>query len=257
MLHGKYSHFFFKRVTTLTVSFLGFTQSGPLFHAKTKGLEKLLTKVLAPASIAPKLIYPTGPNPLTPTDIPGYRPPVGADADAEPPAMWAWWRKDDATGVYRHFDKGLAVVADAIAEAGGIDGVCGFSQGGALSSIVAAALEEGRDVPEGEAGEWARKLRDANGGRAAKFCVVYSGFWPPVDSMQWLYEPKLVTPSLHFIGSLDTVVDESRSRMLIDRCTDPAAVVHPGGHFVPVSKEWVMALAGFIKQHGTEARAGL
>lgn len=171
--------------------------------------------------------------------------------------MWSWWRKDDATGVYRNFDKGLAVVADTIADAGGIDGVCGFSQGGALSGIVAAALEEGREIPEGEAGEWARKLRDANGGIAAKFCAVYSGFWAPVDSLQWLFEPKLVTPTMHFIGSLDTVVDESRSQELIDKCTDPATVVHPGGHFVPVSKEWVMALAGFIKQHGTAARAGL
>lgn len=237
----------------------GFTQSGPLFHAKTRALEKLLIKTLAPVSISPKLIYPTGPSLLTVDDIPGYRPPPGQDPDTEPPEMWSWWRKDDATGTYRYFDNGLQVVADTIAEAGGIDGVCGFSQGGALAAIVAAGLEPDRAIPEGEDGNWARKLREANGGQAAKFSVVYSGFWAGIDRLKWLYEPKLTTPSLHFIGSLDTVVDESRSQDLIDCCDDAKVVVHPGGHHVPISKEWAMPLAGFIKQYAPTStpRAGL
>ena len=153
----------------------------------------------------------------------------------------------------------MSRIADAIREAGGIDAVCGFSQGGCVAAVVASALEGQREAPEGKGGDWARKLREANGGRELKFAVSYSGFWGPVDMLKWIYEPKLATPTLHYLGSLDTVVDESRSQGLIDRCVDPLVVVHPGGHHVPASKEWVMPLAGFIKQYGVdkEPQAGL
>lgn len=234
----------------------GYTQSGPLFRAKTRALEKLLAKTLAPISLLPVLFYPTGPNRLLPSDIPGFvsSESQGGDAISDPadlPDTWGWFRKDDGSNTYRLFDEGMAVIAQAIRDAGGIDAVCGFSQGGAMAAFIAAALEPLRPVLEGPAGEWARKLREANGNRPVKFAVSYSGFYAAVPSLQWLYEPKIKTPTLHYIGSLDTVVDESRSQGLVDRCEEPLVVVHPGGHYVPVSKEWVMPLAGFIKNHAS------
>ncbi|PWI68055.1 hypothetical protein PCL_02456 [Purpureocillium lilacinum] len=241
----------------------GYTQSGPLFHAKTRALEKLLIKTLAPSALLPTLIYPTGPNRLLPSDIPGYQPPSAGDGEGgealPPPDAWAWWRKDDATGTYRFFDEGMATVASAIRDAGGVDGVCGFSQGGAVTGVVAAALEPGREAPEGPEGDWVRALREANGERALRFAVSYSGFYAPVERLAFCYEPEIKTPTLHYIGSLDTVVDESRSQALVDRCVEPLVIVHPGGHHVPVSKEWAMPLAGFIKQHAPtpQPKAGL
>ncbi|KAH0594418.1 hypothetical protein MHUMG1_07768 [Metarhizium humberi] len=238
----------------------GYTQSGALFRAKTRALEKLLAKALSPLSLTPVLVYPTGPNRLLPQDMPFYSPPSEpAEEDDYQPDTWAWWRKDEGSGEYLYLEKGMEAVAQAIREAGGVDGVCGFSQGGAATGIVAAALEAERAVPEGPAGEWVRKLREANGGRAAKFAVSYSGFWATPESLQFLYKPKISTPSLHYLGSLDTVVEESRSQALIERCESATQVVHPGGHHVPVSKEWVMPLAGFIKQHVYDAapKAGL
>ncbi|KAM0521773.1 hypothetical protein ACHAPE_002334 [Trichoderma viride] len=238
----------------------GYTQSGPLFRAKTRALEKLLAKTLAPISLLPVLFYPTGPNRLLPQDIPGFvsSESQGGDAISDPadlPDTWGWFRKDDGSNTYRLFDEGMAVIAQAIRDADGIDAVCGFSQGGAMAAFIAAALEPSRPVLEGPAGEWARKLREANGNRPVKFAVSYSGFYAAVDSLQWLYEPKIKTPTLHYIGSLDTVVDESRTRGLVDRCEEPLVVVHPGGHYVPVSKEWVMPLAGFIKNHASSQEA--
>jgi pimeloyl-ACP methyl ester carboxylesterase len=229
----------------------GFTQSGALFRAKTRALEKLLAKTLTPISLLPVMTYPTGPNRLLASDLPGYEPPADTEADGEEhqPDTWAWFRKDEASGSYRLLAEGMATIAAAIREAGGVDAVCGFSQGGVMTSLVAAALEPGRSLPDGPAGDWARALREANGGRPAKFAVIYSGFFAPPKDLAWCYEPKIATPTLHYIGSLDTVVEESRSQGLIDRCEDPAVVMHPGGHYVPVSKEWAMPLAGFIKQH--------
>lgn len=238
----------------------GYTQSGPLFRAKTRALEKMLIKALNPIALHPTLIYPTAPNRLSPRDIPGYL--ASSDPQADEPEeesdAWAWFRKDEGSGQYRFFDEGMARLADVVSEEGGVDGVLGFSQGGAVAGFVAAALEPDRAVPQGPQGEWARKLREANGGRGLKFAVSYSGFYAPVESLAWCYEPKIKTPLLNVLGSLDTVVEESRSRGLVDRCEDGPVVIHPGGHYVPVSKEWVMALAGFVKQHAeVKLQAGL
>ncbi len=141
----------------------------------------------------------------------------------------------------------------------------GFSQGGALAALVAAALEGGASsssspprAPPGPGPEWAwvAALRVANGGRPLRFAAVYSGFWGPPPDLGWLYDPPIRTPTLHFLGSLDTVVDEERSQALVERCVDPIVLVHPGGHYVPVSKDWVMPLSGFIKKCLEEESGG-
>ncbi|KAI1097520.1 serine hydrolase-domain-containing protein [Jackrogersella minutella] len=232
----------------------GYTQSGPVFSSKTKALSKLLIKALSPApfNLHPVLLFPTAPLRLRPSDVPGYVPSEegGADDDDDDASdSWAWFRKDEATGAYRGFEEGMQSIAAAVAEAGGVDGVCGFSQGGAVAALVAAALEHPRrDPPAADNNSWVAALRAANRDRALDFCVVYSGFYAPPQSLQWLYEPHISTPTLHFLGSLDTVVEESRSQGLVDRCRDPSVVVHPGGHYVPVAKDWVMALVGWLRQ---------
>ncbi|OLN96475.1 Dihydrofolate reductase 1 [Colletotrichum chlorophyti] len=237
----------------------GYTQSGPLFRSKTRALEKLVAKTLAPFNLLPSLIYPTGPLKLSPRDIPGFVPDDNAVGEEEADLdAWAWWRKDEHSGSYRFLDQGVTSVASAIREAGGnVDGVLGFSQGGAFAALLAAMLEKphrDESAPE-EYRPWLQQLRDANGGEPFKFAVIYSGFFAPPQELQWAYEPKIKTPTLHFIGSLDTVVEESRSQGLTERCEDPMVVVHPGGHYVPITKEWAMPLIGFIKKIADEEAA--
>ncbi|KAJ0167991.1 Dihydrofolate reductase [Colletotrichum tanaceti] len=241
----------------------GYTQSGPLFRSKTRALEKLIAKSLGPFNIAPTLTYPTGPSKLSPRDIPGFVPDESGGGDQEQEQedidAWSWWRKDESSGAYRFLAEGVSAVADAIREAGGdVDGVLGFSQGGAFAALLAAMLEtphrDEAGLPE-DLRAAVRALREANGGRPFKFAVVYSGFFAPPDELRWAYEPRIKTPTLHFLGSLDTVVEESRSRGLVDRCEDPLVVVHPGGHYVPITKEWAMPLIGFIKKIADEEKA--
>ncbi|KAG5929281.1 hypothetical protein E4U42_006415, partial [Claviceps africana] len=99
----------------------GFTQSGPLFRTKTRALEKLLAKVLSPVSLVPQLVYPTAPNRLLPSDIPGFVPSAAApgDDDTYQPDTWAWWRRDDASGSYLLLEEGMTAIARAIGEADG------------------------------------------------------------------------------------------------------------------------------------------
>ncbi|KAK0726219.1 serine hydrolase FSH [Apiosordaria backusii] len=235
----------------------GYTQSGPLFRAKTRAVEKLLAKALAPRNLVPSLIYPTAPNRLYPRDIPDYQPSSDNEGkEDEEIDAWAWFRKDEATGSYRLVQQGMTQLASAIEEAGGeIEGVIGFSQGGCVASILAASLEGFRQPAE-EHRKWVERIRAANGGKQLKFWVSYSGFWAVDQGLSgWLYEPKVQTPSLHYFGGLDTVVDESRSQGLVERSEGAVKVVHPGGHYVPVSKEWVMPLAGFVLKYLEEPKA--
>ncbi|KAK3342059.1 serine hydrolase-domain-containing protein [Lasiosphaeria hispida] len=232
----------------------GYTQSGPLFRAKTRAVEKLLAKTLAPLDLVPILLYPTGPSRLSPRDVPGFVPSskdAASSADAETDA-WAWFRWDDGRGTYNGLDDGMRTLAAAMAEVTAqgevVDGVIGFSQGAAMASMLVAAMDPDRTVGAEEDEGWVRAVREANGGQPFKFAVLYSGFYALPERLQWVYQPKVRTPTLHFLGSLDTVVDESRTRGLVDRCQGPLVVVHPGGHYVPVNREWVMPLAGFVRK---------
>jgi hypothetical protein len=256
----------------------GYTQSGPLFHAKTRALEKALHKAFPPApttaassSSKPKslppgtlpshpggvqLIYPSGPRKLRAADIPGFTPSATSIGDAEPdvPDIRGWWQRNDRTGEYEGMEDGFLTIADAIREVGGIDGVIGFSQGGAAAPMVAALLEPGR--PEAFAED------EKKGGMAypesfdelrkeqppLKFAVAYSAFLAPNERYKAFYEPKIGTPVLHVVGTLDSVVEESRSLALVKACLEPKVAYHPGGHFVPIGKEMVGTLVGFIRQ---------
>lgn len=176
------------------------------------------------------------------------------------PDAWAWWRRDTGSGEYTGIEAGLATIADCIRDAGGIDGVIGFSQGAAASAMVAALLEEGRVEAFNTAAEKKggmpyptsflvgsdEQQRQIN--TPLKFAVCYSGFYAPNSLYSAFYDPKLTTPTLHFIGSLDSVVDESRCLTLAGACQAAKVVYHPGGHFVPIGKEMAGALIGFIRE---------
>jgi hypothetical protein len=94
-----------------------------------------------------------------------------------------------------------------------------------------------------------RALKEDVGQGQLKFVVSYSGFYAPNELYRGFYEPKISTPMCHFIGSLDSVVEESRSLALVDVCVEGGArkVYHPGGHFVPAGKEMAGVLLGFIR----------
>ncbi|KAI9871778.1 MAG: hypothetical protein M1830_002470 [Pleopsidium flavum] len=226
----------------------GYTQSGPLFHAKTRALEKALHKALPSIS----LCYPTAPLRLRAPDIPGSSPSPGPD---EEPDAWAWWRRKDDSYEYAGIEQGLARIAETLDAEGPFVGVIGFSQGGCAAGMVASLLEPGRQEAfsqaQGKGGmrypESFARLRHP----PLRFAVSYSGFGAPHELYGAFYEPKIRTPMAHFIGSLDTVVEEARSRRLVDACVNGArgrVVYHPGGHFLPTQKQFLNVLIGFIQE---------
>lgn len=256
----------------------GYTQSGPLFRAKTRALEKSLLKYFPAPTYALSLHYPTAPINIKPADLPGFDPTTStsdgrfdSSVTAESTDAWGWWVRKGEREPYTYdgMETGFARVAEVLKTEGPFDGVIGFSQGGALAGMVASLLETGRK----EAFERAQ----AEGGMAypssfleedtgyvegdtihapLRFAVSYSGFGASTNPLyQAFYEPKIATPMLHFLGQVDTVVEEARSLRLVDACVegrgegDKRVVYHPGGHFLPSSqKQYVAALAAFMME---------
>jgi len=208
----------------------GYTQSGPLFSAKTKAVQKALTKSLGPTTT---LHFPTAPMKLSPADIPGDAPGDGvADLDA-----YGWWRRATPPSAYVGLAETFLFISSYLDAHGPFDGVIGFSQGAAFAAILAALLEGWRRRPQ--------EFTTAH--PPLKFAVCYSGFRAPEMYREW-YEPRIETKVLHVIGSLDTVVDEERCLALANACVDgdKRTVYHPGGHYLPAQKPLVNALVGFI-----------
>ncbi|KAK3695912.1 hypothetical protein LTR37_018267 [Vermiconidia calcicola] len=257
----------------------GFTQTGPLFEIKTKALKKSLEKSF-PAAPKPgylrnypggvELHYPTAPIRLDVADIPGYDVDGNADK-ADAPEAYGWWRRkgDAEPFVYAGMEMGLATIAETLQQEGPFDGVLGFSQGGAAAGMVAALLEEGRrEAFEAAQGRGGMRYPDSFTRDSGfieetihpplEFAVSYSGFGASTNALYHaFYEPKIRTPMLHFLGSVDTVVSEERSLRLVDACVEgrgknggvQRVVYHPGGHFLPSSqKQYVAALVGFIRE---------
>lgn len=246
----------------------GFTQSGPLFHAKTRALEKNLKKAFPAPTHELEMVYPTGPIRTRPVDLPDSFTTRDADG-AEDAESFAWWlRKGDGEPFrYEGIEKGMEHVAHVIRTQGPFDGVIGFSQGGAAAGMVASLLEPGRrdafaaaqkkgGMPYPTAFEEDAGYVEEAVQAPMKFAVSYSGFGATTNNLYLgFYEPLIKTPTLHFLGSVDTVVEEARSLRLVDACEEGRGkdgrrlVYHPGGHFLPSSqREYVAALVAFIKE---------
>ncbi|KAJ5624547.1 Serine hydrolase FSH [Penicillium lagena] len=239
----------------------GYTQSGPLFHAKSRALIKHIQKAFPTHDV--NAVYPTGPLHLDPTDIPGHEPSSNKEEEGKIEA-YGWWRRSNTADppLYQGMEEGLAAVAKVLSEEGPFDGVIGFSQGAAMAGMVAALLEPGRQEA------FAHFATDRKLGMAfpeafdpntlqhppVKFAICYSGFRAPGDRYRGFYErPHIQTPVLHVLGSLDAVVEESRSRALVDACSgdpekDGRVVWHPGGHFLPSQRPYLDAAVRFIRE---------
>ncbi|KAG4033048.1 hypothetical protein MFRU_005g00660 [Monilinia fructicola] len=239
----------------------GYTQSGPTFNSKTKALTKLLTRQFPPTHpIYPggiQLLYPTAPIPLLPADIPGYTP--SSDPALVPNDAFGWWKRETGGARYTGIESGLETIASTILSAGGIDGVIGFSQGACAAYLVASLLEPNRESAFAHQQALSpstalpypqsfRNLKSQLHQPPLKFCISYSGFYAPYEGYQAFFNPPLKTRILHVIGSLDSVVEESRSTALVEACEEETREVcyHPGGHFVPMGKEFGNVAVGFM-----------
>ena len=186
-----------------------------------------------------------------------------ADATSDSSAKnWAWWQARQPHSAPFHdyvgLDRGLEHIAHILERDGPFDGVIGFSQGAAAAAMTAALLEPGRqeafaDTEENTGGIAFPPAFAHLSHPPLRFVVSYSGFASTFPGYAAFYKPLITTPSLHFLGTLDTVLEECWARALLDSCEhrstgpDGILVVHPGGHSVPLGRRELLVVTGFVR----------
>ena len=119
-----------------------------------------------------------------------------------------------------------------------IDGLFGFSQGAALTGLL-AALRESRQAPAG---------------LDFRFALMVGGFTSFLPQHADLFLRPLTIPSVHVIGRSDAIVPRSDSLELADRFTDPLVLEHGGGHIIPADRAVAEPIARFLATFAGSAR---
>jgi predicted esterase len=108
------------------------------------------------------------------------------------------------------------------------DGILGFSQGAALTGLL-AALRDGEPAPAGFG-----------------FAIMIGGFTSFLPQHAGLFTRKLTIPSVHVTGRADQVVPARDSLLLAGRFASPLVIEHPGGHLIPGDPAVTAPIAGFL-----------
>jgi hypothetical protein len=119
-----------------------------------------------------------------------------------------------------------------------IDGLFGFSQGGALTGLLAALRESPR----------------AASGLDFEFAIMVGGFTSFLPQHADLFLRPLTIPSVHVIGRSDGIVPRSDSLELAGRFTDPLVLEHGGGHVIPADRAVAQPIARFLARFARSAR---
>ena len=109
-----------------------------------------------------------------------------------------------------------------------VDGVFGFSQGAALTGLLADLRE------------------DAASPVSFEFAIMAGGFTSTIPQHAGLFRRKLTLPSVHVTGRSDRVVPMRDSLLLADRFADPLIIEHPGGHVIPAATAVTASIADFL-----------
>src|ERR1035438_5363152 len=117
-----------------------------------------------------------------------------------------------------------------------VDGIFGFSQGAALTGLLAG-------------------LRDSQPALVQfEFAIMVGGFTSTMPKHAGLFLRKLVIPSVHVTGRADTIVPSRDSLLLADRFADPLIIEHAGGHVIPGHSSVTEPIPSFLTRLDRDSR---
>ena len=148
---------------------------------------------------------------------------VYADAPALAKGDFGWWHEG-----FRGWERTRDWAVELLRTGPRIDGIFGFSQGAALTGLL-AALRDSRPSPI-----W------------FEFAIMVGGFTSTMPQHAALFRHKLSVPSVHVTGRADAIVPRRDSLLLADRFADPLIIEHPGGHVIPGEPAVTAPIAGFL-----------
>ncbi|KAF7595561.1 Ovarian cancer-associated protein 2 [Aspergillus hancockii] len=150
-----------------------------------------------------------------------------------------WGYGDFEQGRVQGVEQSISLVMETIKREGPFVGIIGFSTGAALAAIVASLIE----LSEYCVGSDEKPLR------AFHFIVAFSGFKLEHSSYEYLYEFPIQTPTIHFIGQLDSFIPESLTLQLAQKCAKSTLKYFYGTHHIPRCSDTVRCLSDFISQN--------
>jgi pimeloyl-ACP methyl ester carboxylesterase len=149
---------------------------------------------------------------------------VTVDAPSLAEGDFGWWHGNfpSSTGDYRGWDRTRDWIVRLFAHERHFDGVLGFSQGAALTGVLA-----GMRSMDGRVSDQAPLLFD--------FAIMIGGFRSEMPAHQEMYAAtgRYTLPSLHIMGGSDSIVPAADSRRLAGQFNSPLILEHPGGHVIP------------------------
>ncbi|KAJ1935768.1 Family of serine hydrolases 3, partial [Linderina pennispora] len=80
-----------------------------------------------------------------------------------------------------------------------------------------------------------------------KFIMLSGGVVMEIGELRKVLDTPFATPSMHMMGTLDTVIDIKGSRELASRFPDPVIYEFVGGHFLPNTPHCRRAMRAFLK----------
>jgi hypothetical protein len=121
-----------------------------------------------------------------------------------------------------------------------IDGIFGFSQGAALTGLLAALRESPQAPP----------------GLNFRFAIMAGGFTSFLPQHAGLFPRPLTIPSVHVTGRSDAIVPRPDSLKLADRFAGPLILEHDGGHVIPGDRTIAAPIARFLTRFTSTTPAG-
>ncbi|KAJ2850135.1 Ovarian cancer-associated protein 2 [Coemansia brasiliensis] len=149
-----------------------------------------------------------------------------------------WWMRRGWSYEARGIGKTLDLISKVLEEQGPFDGILGFSQGAALAVIISELLAQ-KDL------QGPLSLGNTTH-PPIKFLVLAGAFQIEVPEYEYLYRETLSVPSLHIMGTYDTVVEPERSIKVQGYFDKPQVFEFVGGHFIPQSPQCARVMRAFL-----------
>jgi pimeloyl-ACP methyl ester carboxylesterase len=155
--------------------------------------------------------------------LPAHVELVYVDAPSLSTGDFGWWHEG-----FRGWERTRDWAVELLRTGPRIDGIFGFSQGAALTGLLAGLRDSDPSTPQFE------------------FAIMVGGFTSTMPQHAELFRHKLTVPSVHVAGRADRIVPRRDSLLLADRFADPLIIEHSSGHVIPADSTVTTPIADFL-----------
>jgi hypothetical protein len=155
---------------------------------------------------------------------------IYVDAPSLAQSDFGWWHEG-----FTGWDRTRDWAVELLRTGPPVDGIFGFSQGAALTGLLAGLRDSQPTLVQFE------------------FAIMVGGFTSTMPKHAGLFLRKLVIPSVHVTGRADTIVPSRDSLLLAARFADPLIIEHAGGHVIPGHSSVTEPITSFLTRFSRDA----